>query len=109
MSVAIEILRSAGLATVQDAGRPGSMHLGLPPGGPLVPWRLARANAAAGNRPGCAGIEVVGSVELVARAPAGARVTVADDGSLVRSVTARRSASRAAPSRASGTSRWRAA
>src|SRR5579859_3068732 len=65
---ALEIARVAGLATIQDAGRPGRMHEGVPPGGALVPELLARANEAAGNAPGAAAIELFGAMTLVASA-----------------------------------------
>src|SRR6516225_4464114 len=51
----IEIVSVAGLATIQDAGRPGHMHEGVPPGGAMAPLMLARANIAARNRPDAAG------------------------------------------------------
>jgi biotin-dependent carboxylase-like uncharacterized protein len=63
----IEIVAVHGLATVQDAGRPGFMHEGLPPGGPLVPELLARANAAVCNAAGEAAIEVMGALTISAR------------------------------------------
>ena len=47
MSGVLEVVRIAGLATIQDGGRPGRMHEGIPPGGALVPELLARANRAA--------------------------------------------------------------
>jgi len=65
----IEIAAVAGVATVQDGGRPGHMHEGVPPGGALVPELLARANAAVHNAHGEAAIEVVGRLRVVARAP----------------------------------------
>ena len=73
----IEIGAITGLATVQDGGRPGHMHDGVPPGGPLVPELLGRANAAARNAPGEAAIEAFGGLTLVARAPV---VLASDDG-----------------------------
>ena len=60
----ITVVAVSGLATVQDGGRPGRMHEGVPPGGPLVPELLARANAAVGNDEGTAGLEVFGSIAL---------------------------------------------
>ena len=42
MSGRLEVVKASGLVTVQDAGRPGNMHLGIPPGGPFVFERLAR-------------------------------------------------------------------
>jgi 5-oxoprolinase (ATP-hydrolysing) subunit C len=73
----IEIVSIAGLATVQDGGRPGHMHHGVPPGGPLVPELLGRANVAVHNAPSEAAIEAFGAVTLVARAPV---VLASDDG-----------------------------
>jgi biotin-dependent carboxylase-like uncharacterized protein len=56
----------AGFATVQDGGRPGHMHEGVPPGGPLVPELLARANAAARNAHDEPAIELVGTMTFAA-------------------------------------------
>jgi biotin-dependent carboxylase-like uncharacterized protein len=75
----IEIVAIAGLATIQDAGRPGRMHEGVPPGGALVPDLLSRANAAARNARGEAAIEVFGGVTLTAR---DSLLLAADDGVL---------------------------
>jgi biotin-dependent carboxylase-like uncharacterized protein len=63
------VVRVAGLATVQDCGRPGRMHEGVPVGGALVPERLARANAAVDNAWDEAAIEVLGSIGLTAAGP----------------------------------------
>jgi 5-oxoprolinase (ATP-hydrolysing) subunit C len=65
----IRVVTVTGLATVQDAGRPGRMHEGIPPGGALVPERLAIANAAAHNAPGEAGVEVFGTITFAAVQP----------------------------------------
>jgi biotin-dependent carboxylase-like uncharacterized protein len=64
---AVLVTRVAGVAMVQDAGRPGHMHEGVPPGGALVPELLARANIAARNLPGAAAIESFGTLGLEAR------------------------------------------
>ncbi|AEI62113.1 biotin-dependent carboxyltransferase family protein [Corallococcus macrosporus] len=61
--------------SVQDAGRPGQMQHGVPPGGPLVPELLALANHTVGNASGAAALEVFGRVELRARGR-GVRVSV---------------------------------
>lgn len=45
-------------ASLQDAGRPGSMHLGVPPGGPLDCGLFALAQRALGNAPHDAAIEI---------------------------------------------------
>jgi biotin-dependent carboxylase-like uncharacterized protein len=44
--------------TLQDAGRAGWLHAGVPPSGPLDPTAHAAANLAVGNDPGAAAIEV---------------------------------------------------
>jgi biotin-dependent carboxylase-like uncharacterized protein len=81
----IEVVRAAGLATVQDGGRHGHMHEGVPPGGALVPELLARANAAVRNPHDEAAIELFGSIALRARAPLlvasdeGPAMTLAED------------------------------
>jgi biotin-dependent carboxylase-like uncharacterized protein len=80
----IAIAELAGLATVQDGGRRGHMHEGVPPGGALVPRLLARANAAVGNAHEEAAIELAGSLRLVALAP----VLVATDDGQARSLAA---------------------
>jgi allophanate hydrolase subunit 2 len=45
-------------ATVQDPGRPGRMHEGVPPGGPLVRELFLRANRSLGNDEHAAAIEL---------------------------------------------------
>ena len=45
-------------ATVQDGGRRGRMHEGVPQGGALVPELLARTNRAIGNDPRAPAIEL---------------------------------------------------
>jgi allophanate hydrolase subunit 2 len=88
---------------VQDGGRPGHMHEGVPPGGALVPELLARANVGARNAPGAAAIEAYGTLVLEAQddvlvalddgtartLPAGASLTVACEGARVRYVAVR--------------------
>jgi biotin-dependent carboxylase-like uncharacterized protein len=78
---AFDVVAVAGVATIQDGGRPGYMHQGVPHGGALVPELLARANAAVGNAHGDAGVEVIGTLTL--RACAAIRVS-ADDGAAVQ-------------------------
>jgi biotin-dependent carboxylase-like uncharacterized protein len=65
----IAIVAVAGMVTVQDGGRAGHMHEGVPPGGALVPELLARANVAASNRPFEAALEVLGSITMSADGP----------------------------------------
>jgi allophanate hydrolase subunit 1/allophanate hydrolase subunit 2 len=71
----------AGLATVQDGGRPGRLHQGLPAGGALVPPLLAAANLAVGNPPLAAGLEIFGGARVAA---AGRALGVSVDGEPAR-------------------------
>ena len=82
--VSLEIVAVAGLSTVQDLGRPGHMHEGVPPGGALVPELLSWANEAAGNAASAAAIEVIGGISLVA----GAAARVSVDGEPARDLAA---------------------
>ncbi len=63
----LEIVATPAPAWVQDAGRPGHMVDGVPPGGALVPERLAAANRSVGNAPGAAAIEAFGGLTVAAR------------------------------------------
>lgn len=74
---ALEILAVRGLATIQDTGRPGFMHAGVPPGGALVPELALRANRGAGNDEGAPLIEVFGGLTLTPR-ETGARLCTED-------------------------------
>jgi KipI family sensor histidine kinase inhibitor len=72
----IEVIRPGPLATVQDLGRPGFGHLGVPRSGAADPASLRLANRLAGNPDGAAGIELtLGRAAF--RFPSGARVAVA--------------------------------
>ncbi|HEX6967599.1 MAG TPA: biotin-dependent carboxyltransferase family protein [Micromonosporaceae bacterium] len=53
----IEIVRAGALTTVQDLGRPGWAHLGVPRSGALDQPALRRANRLVGNPDGHAGLE----------------------------------------------------
>lgn len=46
------------LTTVQDLGRSGYQHLGIPPSGALDPVSLRAANVLVGNLPGAAALEI---------------------------------------------------
>ena len=56
----LTIISVSGLAWVVDAGQPGRMHEGIPPGGPLVPELFAAANRAQGNDARAPALEVHG-------------------------------------------------
>ncbi|HKA87677.1 MAG TPA: hypothetical protein VKE22_08435 [Haliangiales bacterium] len=60
----LTVLEVAGPALVVDAGRPGRMHEGIPPGGPMVPELFAAANRAAGNAPDAPAIETFGRIAV---------------------------------------------
>jgi biotin-dependent carboxylase-like uncharacterized protein len=53
----ITVLRAGPLTTVQDQGRPGFAHLGVPRSGALDQPALRRANSLVGNAPSAAGLE----------------------------------------------------
>ncbi|MCY1083083.1 biotin-dependent carboxyltransferase family protein [Archangium lansingense] len=64
MDAWLEVLEAAGPAMVQDGGRAGLMHHGVPPGGALVPEWLAAANRSVGNVWSAAALECYGRLEL---------------------------------------------
>ncbi|WP_428962718.1 5-oxoprolinase subunit C family protein [Micromonospora fluostatini] len=53
----VEVLRAGALTTVQDLGRPGWAHLGVPRSGALDPAALRLANRLVGNPETAAGLE----------------------------------------------------
>ncbi len=54
----LDVIDGGLLTTVQDAGRPGWTHLGVPVSGAADPWGLAVANLLAGNEPDAAALEM---------------------------------------------------
>ncbi|OON33062.1 hypothetical protein BSA16_02370, partial [Micromonospora sp. Rc5] len=54
----MEVLRAGALTTVQDQGRPGWAHLGVPRSGALDPAALRLANRLVGNPEDAAGLEI---------------------------------------------------
>jgi allophanate hydrolase subunit 2 len=70
------IVKLLGLCTVQDFGRPGRMHEGLPHGGALVRSLLVRANRAVQNPDDAPAIEISGRLLVCAIAA----ITVGIDG-----------------------------
>ncbi|MCD4527294.1 biotin-dependent carboxyltransferase family protein [Nocardioides sp. cx-173] len=85
--MSLHVLRPGPLATLQDRGRPGLAHLGVPRAGPLDAPAAALANRLVGNDPDAALVEATfGGLELRTDAGAwvavtGAPVPVAVDGS----------------------------
>jgi KipI family sensor histidine kinase inhibitor len=72
---AIEVIKPGPLATVQDLGRPGFGHLGVPHSGAADAASLRLANRLVGNADGAAGIELTFG-RAAFRFPAGAWVAV---------------------------------
>lgn len=82
----LEVLRPGPRTTVQDGGRTGWAHLGVPRSGALDPVALARANTAAGNDPGAAGLEcTLAGPTLAAHGPVTVAVAGGDAGLAVNS------------------------
>jgi len=72
----LTVLRAGPQALVQDLGRPGHAHLGVPPSGALDQPSLRLANRLVGNPEGAAGLEVLlGGLVVRASAPCTAAVT----------------------------------
>jgi len=71
----ITVVRAGPLTTVQDLGRPGYAHLGVPRSGALDGPALRRANALVGNAAGAAGLETT-LMGCALRFDAGAQVAV---------------------------------
>ncbi|GAA0682497.1 biotin-dependent carboxyltransferase family protein [Kitasatospora atroaurantiaca] len=73
---ALQVVRAGPLTTVQDLGRRGVAHLGVPRAGALDEPALRAANRLVGNAPGAAGLETtLGGVALRATAAAVVAVT----------------------------------
>lgn len=79
MKPVLEVVAVAGLCTVQDLGRPGRMHEGIPPGGAVAPGLLMRANGGVRNALGDAVIEAFGTLSVVLHAERAMAVAL-DDG-----------------------------
>ncbi|WJK41636.1 biotin-dependent carboxyltransferase family protein [Solwaraspora sp. WMMA2056] len=71
----IEVVRAGALCTVQDRGRPGWAHLGVPRSGALDQPALALANRLVGNPPDAAGLEIT-LTGCQLRLPAGGTVAI---------------------------------
>jgi len=54
----LDVFEGGFLTTVQDAGRFGWGHFGVPPAGPMDPFAFRAANLLVGNPPGAAGLEI---------------------------------------------------
>ena len=85
--MAIEIVSSGLATTVQDLGRPGYYHLGIPLSGGMDRLALQAANLLVGNDPGAAVLEAVFMGPQIAfaddrytRVPPGRRHSLASGG-----------------------------
>src|SRR6201987_3150119 len=58
-SMAIDVVKPGFATTVQDLGRPGYYHLGIPLSGAMDRYALRAANLLVGNNEGDAGLEAV--------------------------------------------------
>ena len=67
--MSLVVTKVLGLCTVQDFGRTGRMHEGLPHGGALVRALLVRANRAVRNPDDAPAIEILGRVGVRATEP----------------------------------------
>lgn len=91
MSLIIDTI--VGAATIQDLGRRGHMHEGVPPGGAAVPTLLVAANREAANRDDAPAIEYFGMLVVRAESrievstPNGARILEAGEPYRVSSPT----------------------
>jgi len=65
----LSVVRSLGLVTVQDLGRPGRMHEAVPPGGALVADRLIAANRAVRNPDDAPALEILGQLTIRTERP----------------------------------------
>jgi biotin-dependent carboxylase-like uncharacterized protein len=75
----VEVLAVGPLTTVQDRGRPGWAHLGVPPSGAADPHALALGNRIVGNDVGAAGLEAtLSGPRLRFRGPAVGALTGAE-------------------------------
>jgi biotin-dependent carboxylase-like uncharacterized protein len=83
--VTLEVVEPGLLTTVQDAGRFGWTHLGVPVGGACDPWNLAVANLLAGADAGAAALEMtIAGPTLAVRAATIVGLAGADLGGVVR-------------------------
>ncbi|MCX2948170.1 biotin-dependent carboxyltransferase family protein [Lentzea sp. NEAU-D7] len=76
MKRSVTIIRTGPQALIEDLGRPGNAHLGVPPSGALDQHSLKLANRLVGNPEGAAGLELLlGGLALQAHASCTVAVT----------------------------------
>src|SRR3954447_991898 len=80
----ILVVSAGPLTTVQDLGRPGWAHMGVPPSGAVDREALTFGNHVVGNDPGTAGLEAtLAGPSLQFRAPAVGALTGAESNATV--------------------------
>ena len=57
--MAVKVINPGLLTSVQDLGRPGYFHLGIPTSGAMDSYAMRAANLLVGNDEGAAGLEAV--------------------------------------------------
>jgi biotin-dependent carboxylase-like uncharacterized protein len=77
MTAVIAVVEAGIATTVQDRGRPGFAHLGIPPSGAVDPRLAALTNRLVGNPPGAALIETCGN--FVMRVTAAALIATSSE------------------------------
>ncbi len=83
MNSALRVLSPGLLTTIQDRGRIGYQHLGVPVSGALDPVALAAANALVNNRPDEAALEIFYRGPALAVEADSVRVAVAGGDALI--------------------------
>lgn len=69
-STVLTVVQPGWATTVQDGGRPGLAHLGVPRAGAVDAHELAVLNRLVGNEPATAGVETAGGLVVRAEGPA---------------------------------------
>lgn len=63
------VTHAIGAVSLQDLGRTGHMHEGVPPGGAMVPAHMIAANRRVGNRDDAVVLEIAGEVIVSTQTP----------------------------------------
>lgn len=69
MTGALRVVSDGLASTVQDLGRPGWAHVGVPMSGAVDPWSMAAVNRAVGNAAHATVIETAGGLRVVSVGP----------------------------------------
>src|SRR3989442_577180 len=77
MTAALRVLTPGLMTTLQDLGRPGWQHLGVPVSGPLDPVSLRAANLVVGKGPSVGALEIAYQGPTLQVEADGVRIAVA--------------------------------